>query len=61
VTRKHFVALARIIALNWRAADSWEARFAVQAMASDVASYLASQNPRFDRERFLSAAMPARD
>lgn len=48
VSKKHFVALAKIMAAI---PDRTQARM----VAVQVAEMFAEENPRFDRERFLAA------
>ena len=59
MTRKHFEAIARIIATNKveTPAAGFDEGFdaGVSVVASDLADYLATQNPNFDRQRFLTA------
>ena len=53
--RKHFEAIAEIL----RKEAEWYAVTAPDPVASiteDIADYLATLNPRFDRARFLRAA-----
>lgn len=47
MTRKHFEAIAAIINSN--------ADYQVQDVAEELASYFKSENPRFDRDRFMTA------
>jgi len=51
MTRKHFEAIASIFA-NHPAIKSSE----VKSIGYDMADYLGTQNPNFDRARFLAAA-----
>jgi hypothetical protein len=51
MTRKHFEAIARIFA-GHPAIRSSE----VKSIGYDIADYLGTQNPNFDRARFLKAA-----
>ena len=60
MTRKHFQALAEIlsrrgchIAHDPLFAEGWHA--ATSAITHAIADYLASENPNFDRDRFLEA------
>lgn len=60
MTRKHFEAIARI--LEWRngSPDStidFDSGYntAIRNIADDMADYFENENPRFDRERFLTA------
>lgn len=58
MTRKHFEAMARIINDNRLAAvnaNSLDGVNYVYATALDMVGYFASQNPLFDRQRFLTA------
>ena len=60
MTRKHFQAIANIFA--WRK-DSVNStidfdrgfEYARERLAEDMADYLATQTPNFDRRRFLDA------
>ena len=57
LTRKDFKAVAEIIETE---RDVWEcknstARSALAQIARDLADYFATQNPRFDRQKFLNA------
>jgi hypothetical protein len=54
MTKTHFEAIASIIDSN-RDATFGEAREAVSQVAQDMATYFATQNPRFDSEKFLTA------
>ena len=49
MTRKHFKAIAEIIN------DAGDDVDAVERLAGDLASYFKSENPNFDRDRFLTA------
>lgn len=51
MTRKHFEAIAAIFA-NHPAIKSAE----VKTLGYDMADYLGTTNPNFDRKRFLAAA-----
>ena len=61
MTKKHFEAIAAIIKsdldalsdVSGPAAES--AREACENIAVGMADYFASENPRFDREKFLTA------
>ena len=48
-TRKDFQAVARILHNNHNGTD------VVISIANDFAVFFASQNPRFDRDKFLNA------
>lgn len=56
MTRKHFEAIAAILAANsdrsGTAAETWR----VQCIADDLADLFGQSNPRFDRQRFLAAS-----
>lgn len=58
MTRKHFEAIAAIIATRVPFADpkheEWAAA-AVAELAENLAGYFATENPNFDRHRFLKA------
>jgi hypothetical protein len=51
MTKRHFEAIARIFASH-PAISSAE----VKSLGYHMADYLGTQNPRFDRARFLKAA-----
>lgn len=56
MTRKHFTAVADRIRRNRRAfADDATALLALTCLAQDLAHEFAEANPRFDRQRFLTA------
>lgn len=50
-TRKHFKAVAKIIAGN----RGQGVEYTLDNIASELADYFATQNPRFDRNRFMKA------
>lgn len=50
MTKRHFEAIAQIL----QAARAIDPR-TVQFVANDLADYFATENPRFDRARFLAA------
>ena len=56
MTRKHFEAIAAILAANMdnsgTAGEIWRG----QCIADDLAEYFAETNPRFDKQRFLTAS-----
>ena len=57
MTKKHYVAMAYILK-DIRKADTdrgTEARDVLTYTAKALANYFASENPRFDRARFLAA------
>jgi len=54
MSRKDYVAIAQAVA-DARLADNDKAEVALK-----IAAALAADNPRFDRERFLKAAMGVR-
>jgi len=58
MTRKHFEAVARMFheTLSNPTVGS-SARVAVIALVHQHADYFASENPRFDRERFIAACV----
>lgn len=62
MTKKNFEAVARIIKQNTveDAAAGFDEGYdaGVQIVASDLADYFASDNPNFDRSRFLEACKP---
>jgi hypothetical protein len=57
MTKKHYEAIARILATHISAGKMrtvWEIEAGI-AIARDLADYFASDNQRFDRVRFLTA------
>ena len=52
MTRKHFEALAAIINQNRFDGSRKEACYSI---ADDMADFFAEENPRFNREQFLTA------
>lgn len=57
ISRKHFVAIAEIIAANKNdaRANDLSATAQMDRVARDMATYLKSENVAFDRQRFLDA------
>jgi hypothetical protein len=56
MTRKHFKAIAEIIAFKRsRWAGDAEAVSAIDDTAEELATYLVGTNPNFNRARFLAA------
>ena len=51
ISRKHFIAMAQILKDN-QASDR---------LIGDIATWFKSQNARFDRDRFFTAAKPESD
>ena len=51
MTRKHYVAIAEIIALH----NEEHSNEIITALAGHMANYFKRDNPKFDRERFLTA------
>lgn len=51
VSKKDFKAVAEIIKKN----NCWREEYYTEKTAIDFADYFATQNPQFDRERFLQA------
>ena len=51
MTKKHFEQLAKMVR-DWRTRGE---SVSIADAADDLAFYLAGQNPRFDRSRFLAA------
>ena len=66
LSRKHYEAVAEILASNVQPKTGYAVGFDEgwatgmeemrQEVANDLAEYFASENPYFDRERFLKAA-----
>jgi len=61
MTKKHFKAIAEILRVHrLNAQNDYDYDHTVQntvnEIAGDLADYFKSQNPRFDRTRFLQAA-----
>lgn len=57
--KKHYQAIAAIIAEEWNRkrehVDYYGAQTALRHAAGKLAAYFATENPRFDRARFLAA------
>lgn len=54
-TARDFDAVAKIIDKRWSDSMSDDAEQVLLDVAGNLADYFASQNERFDRERFMSA------
>lgn len=54
MTKKHFEAIAAIIALS-RAKDCEREVPEIKMLAHRLATYFSSQNPRFDCHKFMTA------
>lgn len=55
MSRKDYVAFARIIKTNLEISHSPLERVTVKGVATDMADLFAADNPRFDRQKFLTA------
>lgn len=55
MTRKHFEAIAAILAGDLATAGNAGERLKVIGIAYSLADYFLSQNPNFDRDRFYLA------
>jgi hypothetical protein len=55
MSRKHYVAIARVINAQVGAAKTIETLDAVKAIANDLAEVMANDNPNFETRRFLVA------
>ena len=56
LTRKHFKAVAEIIRTSRDVIITYSTNKPAECdVADNLADYFATQNPRFDRERFLAA------
>ena len=55
MTKKHYEALARILSSQMCDAEMETCQHTVRLITRDIADYLATENPRFDRSRFLKA------
>ncbi len=60
ITKKDFKAIAEIIEAEFTAYDAigeddTEGKHATASIAGHLAYYFATQNPNFDRERFMEA------
>lgn len=65
MSRKDYELIAAVLAEAWRRAagmevadGAYDRMDTVRLVAHGLAEELAADNPRFDRERFLAAAMP---
>lgn len=65
MTRRDYELIASVLAQAWRQAAGMEVADGaygrldtVRLVAHGLAEELAAENPRFDRGRFLAAAMP---
>ena len=56
MTRKHFEAIAAILAANMDRSSTAGEIWRGQCIADDLAAYFAEVNPRFDKQRFLAAS-----
>jgi hypothetical protein len=54
LTKRHFVAVAKVLADHESKGNSDDT--ARRCIARDLAAYFSTQNPLFDRSRFLTAA-----
>lgn len=54
MSKRHFEALARIIAAN-KTRKIVSAGVALRCVAMDIAAMCANENPQFDRDRFMAA------
>lgn len=61
MTRKDYTAFARVLRDQYERQDTTAARLAIEEVARDMARVFKADNGRFDRERFLDAAIPAAD
>lgn len=55
MSKKHFIAITEVIRKQIEAAVTNTAYSAAEAIARDFARIVASDNPRFDTQRFLRA------
>lgn len=55
MTRKHYEAVAAIVAARLAATDSRTAGGVLCDLAADLADAFQAENPRFDRLRFFAA------
>lgn len=56
LSRKHYEAIAGILREQHGGDPNTHDYLVMYDTASDLASYFATENPNFDRERFLKAA-----
>ena len=54
LTKRHFIAIAKVLAEHESKGNTDDV--ARRCIARDLASYFNTQNPLFDRSRFLTAA-----
>lgn len=58
MSRKDYVAIAAAIRAEYKAVSDGPAlQRSVERVAERIANVLAADNPRFDRDRFLAAAL----
>lgn len=56
MTRKHFEAIAKVLAAEYAITnDNPAARFSVNVIMYSLADVFFQENPRFDRQRFYNA------
>jgi hypothetical protein len=58
MTKKHFEAIAKIIAKHYKAPRKGMERTLLYNLSVDLANYMETENPNFDGSRFLGACMP---
>jgi hypothetical protein len=59
MSRKHYIAAAAAIREAWESeSDNYRAQLAVERVAFGLADTFQSDNPAFDRARFMRAAIP---
>ena len=56
LTKKHFIAVAKILRDRDLATENLTQACVVMDIREDLADYFASDNPNFDRSRFIDAA-----
>lgn len=55
MTRKHYAAIARVIALSVDNCTEMRDRTAILSIVHGLADTFRAENPRFDRDKFLTA------
>jgi hypothetical protein len=57
MTKKHFEAIARVLRGEAKGARTYEASVAIEDVTYALAALFAAENPRFNRDLFLTACL----